>query len=102
MGQGRDDIDVPHDVLRAIRDFAASNAVERVVLFGSRARGTNHVKSDIDLAVWGGDFRSFAFDVDEKAPTLLKFDFVDATRGMSDALRVEIERDGVTVYETVR
>ncbi|MEI3437034.1 MAG: nucleotidyltransferase domain-containing protein [Blautia sp.] len=36
------------------------------MLFGSRARGTNTKRSDIDIVVYGGDFDSFYWDVKEK------------------------------------
>ena len=36
-----------------IIDFAKQYKTSKVVLFGSRARGTNQDKSDIDIAVYG-------------------------------------------------
>lgn len=36
-----------------IIDFAKQYKASKVVLFGSRARGTNQDKSDIDIAVYG-------------------------------------------------
>ena len=36
-----------------IRAFAADAGARKVVLFGSRAKGVNRPKSDIDLAVAG-------------------------------------------------
>ena len=38
------------DVCRAIE---ATPEIERVVLFGSRAKGTAKRGSDVDLALWG-------------------------------------------------
>ena len=78
-------------------------AVEKIVLFGSRARGTNERKSDIDIAVYGcKNFRGFYFDVNEKVDTLLEFDVVDMDqKGISSELINEIERDGVLLYEKI-
>lgn len=78
-------------------------AVEKIVLFGSRARGTNDRKSDIDIAVYGcKNFRGFYFDVNEKVDTLLEFDVVDMDqKGISSELINEIERDGVLLYEKI-
>ena len=78
-------------------------AVEKIVLFGSRARGTNDRKSDIDIAVYGcKNFRGFYFDVNEKVDTLLEFDVVDMDqKGISSELINEIERDGVILYEKI-
>ena len=50
---------VYRDIKRAAKDFG----MEKVILFGSRARGTNHDKSDIDLAVSGGDFDGFYWEM---------------------------------------
>ena len=52
-------INLPNRVIRDIRTFAEDNAVKKVVLFGSRARGDNGNRSDVDIAVYGGDFNSF-------------------------------------------
>ena len=50
---------LPERVIRDISTFAKKHSVEKVILFGSRARGTNTERSDIDIAVYGGDFDSF-------------------------------------------
>ena len=47
---------LPDWVLRKLYFFAQKYSIEKLVLFGSRARGTNTVRSDIDLAVYGGDY----------------------------------------------
>lgn len=41
------------NVYEQIRTFAADAGARKVVLFGSRAKGVNRPKSDIDLAVAG-------------------------------------------------
>lgn len=89
---------VPAAVLQAIADFAERSGAQRVVLFGSRARGTNQERSDVDLAVSGGDFDGFYWAVMEQMPSLLSFDVVDLEEA-SEALREEIRRDGVVLYE---
>ena len=42
-------------VIEEIRELAKKYDVERVILFGSRARGDYKRCSDIDLAVYGGN-----------------------------------------------
>ena len=86
-------------VLSTIRRYAAANGLQKVILFGSRACGTNAPRSDVDLAVSGGDCEGFYWAIKEQAPTLLSFDFVFLDKGISEELRKEIERDGVTLYE---
>ena len=48
--------------------------IERVFLFGSRARGDCRPRSDIDLAIRGGGTTAFILSVDEAVQTLLLFD----------------------------
>lgn len=88
---------VEDDIIR----IAKKNGIEKVILFGSRARGDNKVRSDIDLAVSGGNVLDFSYDVEENAWTLLMFDVVALDRNISQELRDEIERDGVVLYEKV-
>ncbi len=91
------DTRVENDIIR----IAKKNNIKKIILFGSRARGTNSERSDIDLAVSGGNALDFYYDVEEQAWTLLLFDVVDLDRGISNELRAEIDRDGVIIYEKV-
>ena len=86
-------------VIRDIIRFAGERNVDRVILFGSRARGTNAERSDVDIAVSGGDFEGFYGDIKEKIHSLLMFDIVDLDHGISGELKREIERDGKLLYE---
>ena len=90
------------NVYGQICELAAKHELERVVLFGSRARGTALPKSDIDLAVSGGDITGFADDVDENLWSLLMVDVVDLDRASSPDLLHEIARDGKVLYEKGR
>ena len=90
---------LPDRVVRELSSFAQKHSITKIVLFGSRARGTNTERSDIDIAVYGGDFDSFYWDVKEKIHSLLMFDIVQADAAISDELKQEIEKDGVTIYE---
>ena len=90
---------LPDRIVRELSFFAKKYSVTKIILFGSRARGTNTERSDIDIAVYGGDFDHFYWDVKEKIHSLLMFDVVQADAKISDELKREIERDGVTIYE---
>jgi predicted nucleotidyltransferase len=94
-------IDIPDVVLKDIAAFAENNSVEKVVLFGSRARGTNTERSDVDLAVYGGDFDSFYWNITDNVNSLLSFDVINADKNISDELKKEIARDGIVIYEKV-
>lgn len=59
--------------MRDIIQFAKNSETEKVILFGSRARGTNMERSDVDL---------------------------DA--GISEDLEKELKKDGIVIYEKNR
>ena len=90
---------LPERVIRDIRLYAKEHSIQKIILFGSRARGTNTERSDIDIAVYGGDFDSFYWDIKEKVHSLLTFDIVEVDAGISEDLKKEIEKDGVEIYE---
>lgn len=90
---------LPERVIRDIRSYAKEHSIQKIILFGSRARGTNTERSDIDIAVYGGDFDSFYWDIKEKVHSLLTFDIVEVDAGISEDLEKEIEKDGVVIYE---
>ena len=90
---------LPDRILRELSFFAKKYSVTKIILFGSRARGTNTERSDIDIAVYGGDFDNFYWDVKEKIHSLLMFDIIQADKTISEDLKKEIERDGVVIYE---
>ena len=60
---------LPDRIVRELCSFAQKYAVTKIVLFGSRARGTNTERSDVDIAIYGGDFDSFYWDVKEEIMT---------------------------------
>lgn len=90
---------IPNRAMKDILAFARKHNIQKVTLFGSRARGTHMERSDIDLAVSGGDFDSFDWDIRENAHSLLIFDVVNLDSGISEEFKKEIERDGVLLYE---
>ena len=93
------------DLSKKVEEFIKKSAekfnLSKVILFGSRARGDNQSRSDIDLAVEGGDVRNFRFEIEEDAPTLLMFDIVDLSEKLNEDFLAEIERDGVILYEKI-
>lgn len=93
---------VPERVMRDIAVLSREYDIQKVILFGSRARGTHTDRSDIDLAVSGGNIAAFSLDIDEKVHTLLMFDVVDLDGHISEELQKEIARDGIVIYEKNR
>ncbi len=88
-------------VIDEITALARKNHVEKVILFGSRARGDYRERSDIDLAFQGGNSSSFILDVDEETSTLLEFDIIDLAKPMQKELSESIRREGILIYEKV-
>ena len=88
-------------VINEIIDLAKSNGIEKVVLFGSRARGDYHRASDIDLAVYGGDVTGFALDVEEYTSTLLTYDVIDMGKTLQAELLESIKKEGKVLYEKI-
>lgn len=93
-------MDIPLSLAAQIAALGEEYGAERIVLFGSRARGDNSERSDIDLAVFGlsdGAAVPFCFALDD-LPTLLKFDVAVVHDSTDARFLKKIERDGVTLY----
>ena len=88
-------------ILLEISDAAARHKfIKGVILFGSRARGDNRPRSDIDLSVYAdGDIYDFIEDIEENVHTLLEFDISDMRGEFDDNFIDQIEKDGVVIYE---
>lgn len=94
-------VNVSDKLLQQIVQFAKKCELSRVVLFGSRARGTNRERSDVDLAVTGKNVADFQFMLEDEADSLLSFDVVDMGSVVSQKLKQNIEREGVCLYAEV-
>jgi predicted nucleotidyltransferase len=91
------------DIQNIIEIIRKNNRIEKVILFGSRAKGSYHNGSDIDLALSGfelctNDIIDLAINMEElNLP--YKFDFVIIERIKEQALLEHIQRIGITLYE---
>ncbi|MCC8169869.1 MAG: nucleotidyltransferase domain-containing protein [Oscillospiraceae bacterium] len=92
---------LPENVKSGIVEMAEKYGIQKVILFGSRARGDNRERSDIDLAVSGGSVSEFALEIEDALDTLLMFDVVNLDENINLRLSEEIERDGIVIYEKV-
>ena len=88
-------------VIEQIVELAKTYDLNKVILFGSRARGDYKLTSDIDLAISGGDCTRFSLDVQETTSTLLFFDVVNLDGVVQSELLESIEKEGVFIYEKV-
>ena len=92
---------IPNRVLKELCNFAKENNVSKIILFGSRARKTNSERSDIDIAVLGGNFEGFYWQTMEKIHSLLRFDIIELDKGVSKELQAELDREGIVIYEKI-
>ena len=88
-------------VINEIQELARIHNMNKVILFGSRARGDFKRTSDIDLAAEGENFDRFALDIEEETSTLLQYDIVNLGRDMQEELREAIAREGIMIYEKI-
>ena len=95
------DTGIKPKVLEQISNHAKECGIHKVILFGSRARGTFHRDSDIDLAVSGGNIDFFRLTVEEETDTLLAYDVVNLDRTSNEELLDVIRKEGVIIYEEV-
>jgi predicted nucleotidyltransferase len=77
-------------------------SIQKICLFGSRAREANNKHSDIDIAVFADnfeDFYEFKGDIDFIVNTLLKIDITLVSKDTEEYLLKQIRADGVVIYE---
>lgn len=95
------DTGLENKLIDEIISIAKRYDVDKLVLFGSRARGDYKEKSDIDIAFVGGMAGEFVISVNEDTETLLEFDLVNLSKAVQDDLKKVIMREGITIYEKV-
>jgi len=77
--------------------------IEKAVIFGSRAKGTYKLGSDIDIAIYG---EKITFDIlaklhsllEDESPMPYEFDIVDYTHSEHKEIKEHIERVGKIIY----
>lgn len=78
------------EILGRIIEICKKHQVNEVILFGSRAKGTAHEKSDFDIAVSGvKDIEELREQIEE-IPTLYSFDVVDLEECTNQLLKEDI------------
>ena len=88
-------------IIKEIEKVAQKENLDKVVLFGSRARGDNKERSDVDLAVYTNDIQAYNKFVEdlEDIETLLKFDVTLIEDDMNEEFLNSIAREGKIIYE---
>ena len=88
-------------VLEELHVLAQKYNLDKLILFGSRARGDYRKTSDIDLAATGGDIVRFSLEAEEETTTLFSFDIVNLDKSVQKELRESIEKEGIIIYEKI-
>lgn len=104
MGSYLESTGISKRFMQELHRYCESNhQIDKVILFGSRARGDYHDTSDIDLAIFTINSSHSQQNLIEHAidelPTPLKIDVVFMNRLSNEKLRANIVKEGVVIYE---
>ncbi len=83
--------------------FTQFDAIEEVILFGSRARGTHKKASDVDLAIKGKNIdldtlAKLTYTLEEETNLPYFFDIVIFDKITNEALKKAIDEGGKKIY----
>jgi len=80
--------------------FKSKPEIEKVIIYGSRAKGTYKNGSDIDFAIWttNGSIAQIAAEL-EDLPTPYMFDVTDYNTLSHENLKKNIDTDGIVFYK---
>ena len=84
--------------------FTRFDAIEEVILFGSRTRGTHKKASDVDLAIKGTNIdldtlAKLTYTLEEETNLPYFFDVVMYDKISDEALKQAIDEGGKTLYK---
>lgn len=95
------DFGLPERTLNELNEYFKSKPeIEKVVIFGSRAKGNYSLGSDIDFAIWTDahdKINRIAGELDE-LPTPYTFDVIDYKILSHMNLKKNIDNDGIVFY----
>ena len=89
------------EILQEIIRICKDNSVTKVILFGSRAKGTALERSDIDIAVCGVEDIEKLREELEDITTLYTIDVVDMDECGNELLLEDIKQYGRKIYEKI-
>ena len=96
-------MNLPQSVQKIIELIISKTKPEKIILFGSRARGDNRENSDFDIACIFKQKNEQAWshllvNLHEEVMTLWSVDLVDYSE-LSEEYKNNIKKEGVTLYE---
>ncbi|RWU12491.1 nucleotidyltransferase domain-containing protein [Anoxybacillus flavithermus] len=84
---------------RLMAYFQSEEEIRRVILFGSRAKGTARYNSDIDLCIdYIGKQKWKVIDAIDEIVGIYSFDVLFAD-SLNKEIAQQIKRDGIVIYE---
>jgi predicted nucleotidyltransferase len=91
-------------ILREV--FAKFDAIEEVILFGSRAHGTHQKASDVDLAIKGKNIdlntlSKLKYTLEEETNLPYFFDIVIYDKISDEALKRAIDEGGIEIHKRI-
>lgn len=89
-----------NEVIEKAASLCRKYSAKEIILFGSRAKGTETERSDIDIAVSGvQDFEQLEEEIDA-LPTLYTVDLVNIDTCGNRLLKEDIEKYGRKIYRS--
>ena len=82
------------EVIEEVADLCRQFQAKKVILYGSRAKGTARERSDIDIAVSGVDNFELLVEKVEELPTLYSVDMVNIDTCRNQLLLEDIRQYG--------
>ena len=94
---------LPESIQQTIKHIVNVAQPQKIVLFGSRARGNHRSNSDVDLAVFGktcsdSQWNTLLVDIAEEPFSLYVIDLVDHNI-LSEDYEKQISCEGKAIYE---
>ena len=93
---------LPERTINELLDyFKTKPEIEKIVIYGSRAKGTFHNGSDIDFAIWADENTNLNKIAGElyDLPTPYKFDVTNYKTLTHENLKASIDKDGIEFYK---
>ena len=89
------------EVIEEVADLCRQFQAKKVILYGSRAKGTARERSDIDIAVSGVDNFELLVEKVEELPTLYSVNMVNMDTCRNQLLLEDIRQYGREIYKKI-
>ena len=84
----------PDEIISKVAALCREYGAKKVILYGSRAKGTARERSDIDIAVSGVDNMDVLIEKVEELPTLYSVDLLNMDTCRNNLLLEDIKQYG--------